>query len=111
MESEVFVEELECQLTAREVLQRGQQAARVAHEIDELEKELDRTKKAHKVRVGQLEHQLKTAQREVRTGKTERSVRCTEQADYDEAAQLANESSFTYHTPDPPPVWTRCGRS
>lgn len=83
MESEVFVEELDCQLTGVEVLQRGQAAARIAYEIDQKEAELDRTKKAHKVAVGQLEAQQKTLQREVRTGKTQRPVKCVEQADYE----------------------------
>jgi len=84
MESDVFEEPLECQLSAAEVLQRGRAAARVAHAIDQLEAEHARVKKAHKVEVGGKQAELAELQREVRTGKTTRPVRCVEQADYED---------------------------
>lgn len=84
MESEVFEESLECQLTASEVLQRGQAAARLAHAIDQAEAERARVKKAHKVEVGDMQARLTDLQREVRTGKATRAVRCVEQADYED---------------------------
>lgn len=78
-----FSESLICQLTADEVAERADRAARLQHDHDELAAEMASAAKGYKAKLVRIEDEQRRLLDEVRTRQGYRPVECERQPDYE----------------------------
>lgn len=80
----VRIERLPCQLTPDEVRARGEKAAMLYAERDEVEQDYERAKEIRKERIGSIDSRISQHMQEVRTRQEHRDVRVVDRENFDD---------------------------